>query len=157
MDIILSKFAVASISIGLLFNFLLGGSAEVQPPAIQNEPQFIKTEKEISHQQKVWIFALEFCESKGKGIEAINPKDLDNTPSYYHFQWKPSTFKSYAIKYKLLRNDLEYEDYFNWMSDYDLQYKIVSRMVNDKNITPHIWRNVLFPGCIKRLGLPPIN
>ena len=103
----------------------------------------------------MWIFALEFCESKGKGIEAINPKDLDNTPSYYHFQWKPSTFKSYAIKYKLLRNDLEYEDYFNWMSDYDLQYKIVSRMVNDKNITPYHWENVLFPGCVKKIGLPP--
>ena len=66
----------------------------IKIPLTQNE-QPIQTEKEISHQQKVWIFALE------------------------------------------------------------LQYKIVSRMVNDKNITPYHWKNVLFPGCVKKIGLPP--
>lgn len=35
----------------------------------------------LTHQQEVWIYALEFCESRGN-TEAINPKDLDGTPSY---------------------------------------------------------------------------
>jgi len=106
---------------------------------------------QTNHQQEVWISILEWCESEGRGVEAINPKDKDGTPSYYHFQWKPSTFKYYALKYELLPNDLEYEDYFNWMSDYDLQREIVRRMIGDSDV---VWKQE-FPVCSKRLRLPP--
>lgn len=105
-----------------------------------------------THRQMVWIYALEFCESSGNN-NAVNPKDRDGTPSYYAFQWKPDTFIYYASKrYKIIRDDLEFADYMNLMSDYDLQLEIIKRMVGERDKIK--WLNE-FPVCVKKLGLPP--
>lgn len=36
----------------------------------------------IDHRLETWLSALEWCESQGVGT-AINPEDLDGTPSYF--------------------------------------------------------------------------
>lgn len=90
--------------------------------------------------QGIWIYALEWCESHGNP-KAINPKDLDNTPSYGAFQFKPRTFsalaKAYGIKGEFM--------------DPIAQQQIVARMINDKSMNLH----VQFPGCTKKIGMPP--
>lgn len=104
-----------------------------------------------THKQLVWRFVLEWCESRGCGIDAINPKDKDGTPSYYHYQFKPGTLKYYAVKYQLLPNDLEMIDYLNWSGDWELTSEILNRMMNDPDV---VWTQE-FPGCVKLYGFPP--
>lgn len=103
-----------------------------------------------THEQEVWIYVLEWCESRGKKT-VVNAKDRDGTPSYYSFQFKPKTFRHYATKYELLRPNLEDADYMNHLSDYDLMREIVRRMVGDKDV---MWEQE-FPDCVCKFGRPP--
>ena len=104
-----------------------------------------------THKQIVYRYALEFCESKGDN-EAINSEDRDGTASFYAFQWKPETFKTYALRYKLLPEGLEIQDYQNWANDYDLEAEILNRMLNDKKVK---WDQE-FPDCVSnKIGYPP--
>lgn len=105
-----------------------------------------------THAQKVWLHALEWCESSGRK-SSINPKDKDGTASYYSFQFKPSTFKALAIKYEILKpSDVNTsEKLMSQLKDYDNQYNIVASMINDKSTR---WRSQ-FPGCVAKIGLPP--
>lgn len=109
-----------------------------------------KSDPSLDHRRDVYIHALEWCESRGYNT-AINEKDKDGTASYYNFQWKPSTFKGYAIKYRVLPKGLEDSDYFNWMADYDMQHAMLQKMVRDKDV---VWSNE-FPACTRMLGMPP--
>jgi len=118
-------------------------------PNFQNAPTPVVV-KTLSHRQIVWRNALEWCESNGNK-EAINPNDEDNTPSYYSFQWKPGTFKSYAIKYGVIPANTTNEKAFELMKDYNLQVKVVDNMILDQTIK---W-NIQFPGCTKKIGNPP--
>ena len=106
-----------------------------------------------THAQNVWLHALEWCESRGK-ISAINPSDADGTPSYSSFQWKPSTFKYYAVKYNLLKGeDVDTdEELMAQMSVYENQKAIVTEMLNDPKVR---WNNE-FPDCtMRKVGMPP--
>ncbi len=94
----------------------------------------------LSHQQEIWLAALEFCESRGVKT-AINPHDLDGTPSYYSFQFKPSTFELYARIYGVKGK----------ISEYESQKEIVSNMIVDKTVN----FKQQFPDCTRRLGRPP--
>lgn len=114
-----------------------------------NEKTQVSAYDSLTHQQQVWVNALEWCESRGKK-EAINPNDVDNTPSYYSFQFKPSTFKQYGEKYGVIEKNLEEEELKNLLKDHFLQREIVSHMLGDKTIN---FRNQ-FPACVKSLGLP---
>lgn len=104
----------------------------------------------ITHAQDVWISALEWCESRGKP-SAINPKDKDNTPSYYSFQFKPSTFRSYGQLYGVIKKDKTDKEIMELIKEHSLQRKIIENMINDKNVK---WK-IQFPSCIKQLGFPP--
>lgn len=103
-----------------------------------NAPQV--SQVQLSHQQEVWLHALEWCESRGVNT-AINPKDKDGTPSYYAFQFKPKTFELFAEKYGVSGK----------LSDYEAQKQIVSNMIKDKSVK---WEQQ-FPDCVRRLGRPP--
>jgi hypothetical protein len=94
-----------------------------------------------THAQETWIRALEWCESNGRA-EAINPNDLDNTPSYGAFQFKPETFVGFNKKYGLTGE----------LMDREAQYRIVVRMVLDPD---RIAFDKQFPDCTRRLGFPP--
>jgi len=98
------------------------------------------TKKVGTAEQEAWLKRLEMCESTGNP-NAINPNDLDNTPSYGLLQFKPSTFaefsKAYGIEGELM--------------DPDAQRAIVRRMMHDPSVNWH----QQFPDCVRRLGLPP--
>ena len=104
---------------------------------------------ELSHEQEVWLGALEWCESSGR-VTAVNPKDRDNTPSYGSFQFKPETFKMFSKIYEIdAKGLLEKEALMN----HELQKEIVKNMILDKSTKWH----QQFPDCVKRLGTPPKN
>ena len=96
----------------------------------------------LSHQQEVWMYSLEWCESNGIN-SAINPNDLDNTPSYGAFQFKPSTLDFFAKKYGVATTTV---------MDYEVQRKVVEQMVLHRDEIK--WQNQ-FPWCVKKLGRPP--
>lgn len=88
-----------------------------------------------------WINDLKMCESGGNP-NAINEEDLDGTPSYGCFQFKPGTFSYFSSRYNL------YGD----LMDCEAQKSLVRRMVAEaKSINWHRQ----FPDCVAKLGLPP--
>lgn len=120
----------------------------VQAQEVSEPKRYVPT-----HAQNVWLHALEWCESRGKQ-SAVNPEDRDGTPSYYSFQFKPSTFKAYALRYELLEpSELDTEEeLMAQMSVYKNQKAIVTEMLNDPKVR---WNNE-FPDCtMKKVGLPP--
>jgi hypothetical protein len=106
-----------------------------------------------THEQEIWISVLEWCESRGKG-SAINPEDLDGTPSYYWFQFKPGTFKGFAERYELISTSTTYIQVAELMKDYELTREIVNRMVGERDSIT--WENQ-FPGCVAKYGRPPVK
>lgn len=109
--------------------------------------------EKLTHAQETWLRALEWCESAGKK-DNINKVDRDGTPSYYSFQFKPSTFKGLALKYKVLPSEQldTNQEVMQNMKDYSLQREIVSAMILDPKTR---WSNE-FPDCTgRKIGLPP--
>jgi hypothetical protein len=104
----------------------------------------------LGHEQYVWMIALEWCESGGN-TEAINEVDMDGTPSYYSWQFKPGTLKYYAVKYELMGEGAGTEYVMEKIADRDFQRQVLEKMINDPGI---IWEHE-FPGCVKKLGRPP--
>ena len=98
----------------------------------------------LSFPQRAWLGALEWCESNGSPA-AVNPKDVDDTPSYGILQFKPSTLEEYAKKYGIT----------GALMNPDTQEKIVEHMILDTGITAKQWRHSLFPVCVSKLGSPP--
>ena len=115
-------------------------------PKIVDIPAQTSTKSEVglhlSHQQQVWLYALECCESRGDP-KAVNPKDRDGTPSYGLLQFKPSSF-AYFVKLYGLASTSDY-------MDPDMQERIVTQMILKGGIE---WSHQ-FPACVKKLGLPP--
>lgn len=98
---------------------------------------------ELSRAQKAWLGALEWCESNG--VEAaINPKDVDGTPSLGLLQFKPSTFRSFSKLYGIAATST---------MNADIQEEIVTQMILRGGVN---WRKQ-FPVCTSKLGLPPKN
>lgn len=112
---------------------------------------FPEKQPELSHQQTVWMYALEWCESRGIQ-DAVNPKDRDGTPSYYSWQFKPSTFVFYGEKYGVIDTRGFEEIIPEMLKNYDLQKSVLTAMILDREHVP--WASE-FPACVKRLGFPP--
>lgn len=93
--------------------------------------------------QRAWLGKLEFCESKGNP-KALNKKDRDGTPSYGLLQFKPSTFRYYAKRYKI-SGTAGYKDAAT-------QILIVEQMIIRNDVS---WKQQ-FPMCVKKLGKPPV-
>jgi hypothetical protein len=117
------------------------------------ETKIVKSfvEEHLTARQRSWLGALEWCESRGGGLDTINLVDKDGTPSYYWYQFKPSTFKAYGEKYKLIPEGLTLGGTMLAMENYDTTLKIVATMISDPDVK---WANE-FPGCVKKLGAPP--
>jgi hypothetical protein len=106
----------------------------------------------LSHQQEVWIYVLEWCESRGVKT-AINQVDRDGTASYYSFQFKPSTFRGYGVKYGVVATSTTQAELGELLKSYELQRSIVSHMIGDPSVN---WYQQ-FPDCVRKYGLPPKN
>ena len=144
--LILALLAIILLKVGVyqkVYASLMDGGLVIPVVVIEEKPT-------ITHAQDVWISSLEWCESKAKPT-AINPKDKDGTPSYYSFQFKPYTFKSYGELYGVIEKGLSVEKRAELIKSQPLQRKIVENMVNDKKV---VWMQQ-FPGCVKKLGYPP--
>lgn len=115
--------------------------------AVAPEPQMSEA---LKHRREVWVSALEWCESSGRR-GAINENDLDGTPSYGAFQFKPGTFSHYVNKYGIeVKRDKE--DLYTFMN-YNAQKEIVNKMIDDPKVR---WESE-FPWCIKKIGRPPVK
>jgi len=97
----------------------------------------------LSHAQVVWKYALEYCESRGNP-DAINPNDLDQTPSYGRWQFKPSTLDYFSVKYEVATSTS--------VMDGDWQERVIDQMILHRN---DINWHQQFPWCVKKLGTPP--
>lgn len=105
---------------------------------------------EPDHRLEVWLSALEWCESQGNG-EAVNPNDLDGTPSYFWYQFKPGTFWAYGNQYGLLPAGATRDGILEKeMKDYELTRDIVRHMAQDPAVD--MWGQ--FPGCMRKIGAP---
>lgn len=119
-------------------NHVAGVSRETPIPPTPEAPK-----PALTHAQMVWTYALEWCESRGVP-GAINPKDLDNTPSYGAYQFKPSTLASYARIYGVVASSS--------VMDYQSQRDVLEAMVLHRG---EINWSQQFPDCVKKLGKPP--
>lgn len=148
------KIIALTISAAAIF---VGFPQKVENPATTTQVQYIQKAEiaqaipELSHEQEVWLYALEWCESRGVKT-AINPEDNDGTPSYYSFQFKPDTFINYGIKYGLIPATTSPEELREKLKSYKYQKDIVTHMIHDKSIN---WRQQ-FPDCVRKNGLPPL-
>ena len=98
---------------------------------------------DLTAAQETWINKLAWCESRDNP-NAINPMDLDHTPSFGKFQFKPSTFAMFARAYGMASTT----DFMNPVA----QRAIVERMMSD----PSVHWGTQFPYCVKKyIGMPP--
>jgi hypothetical protein len=140
-------------ALGLLQTQLLELQAElprIEPIIAQVETYSIKRYKyrPVTNKTKFlevneWKRQLRKCESGGND-NALNPKDLDGTPSHGRYQFKDTTFygfaKQYGIKVTSHKNG-------------DEQELILDRMILD----PKVDLTFQFPGCTTKIGLPALN
>lgn len=134
-------FLAILISILILLGLSHETSGQAIPPAATSTPA--SATPSLSYEQKAWLGSLEWCESRGNP-EAVNPKDLDNTPSYGLLQFKPGTFDLYSGIYRIATT--------SYMAPAE-QEEIVTDMILKGGINWH----QQFPACVKLLGLPPKN
>ncbi len=113
---------------------------KVKPPEIQVVTIEVPQPK-LSTAQIVWLARLMLCESGGKA-NAINPKDVDNTPSYGLMQFKPGTFNAYIKKYGITGE----------LMDGVSQVAIVEQWLLH---TGEVRWTQQFPSCVAKLGMPP--
>ena len=90
---------------------------------------------------------LRQCESGGND-EAINPEDLDGTPSFSRYQFKPSTLYEWGMRYKILPIDLEKAEIMNIIMDGELQEKVLVEAIREYGKSSKFWLSQ-FPGCSK--------
>lgn len=123
---------------------ILGAAAFLLPqvPSTMTYTVLAANVPTLSHQQEVWLHALEWCESRGDA-SAINPRDNDGTPSYGAYQFKPSTLDYYAAMYGVPTTTL---------MDYETQRAVAEQMVLHRD---EIRWTQQFPACVRRLGPPP--
>lgn len=108
-------------------------------------------EADYEHRRETWLSALEWCESRGDNT-AVNWHDRDGTPSYFAYQFKPSTFEVYAKKYNLIPTTTTPAEAFLLMHQYELTRAVVRDMTDDPSVN---WLQQ-FPDCVKRVvGFPP--
>lgn len=115
----------------------------VKPAEALAEEEIVEIKVELNYQQKAWLGALQWCESRGNP-KAINPNDRDNTPSYGILQFKPSTFNYYQARYGT--------DKGTGYMDPDAQTAIVEQMIIRNDVK---WSQQ-FPECVRKLGKPPV-
>lgn len=127
---------IALMAVSMIFR---AETVSYSAPLPQEEPK-----PTLSHAQEVWKNALEWCESNGNP-KAINPNDLDNTPSYGAFQFKPTTLDYFAKIYGIATTTV---------MDYEVQNAVVTQMILHRN---DINWHQQFPWCVKKLGIPPVK
>jgi len=91
---------------------------------------------------------LIMCESSDKPL-TINVKDRDGTASYSYAQWKPETFKKFAVKYGILGEKADWNYIMTIIWDRQInKYLVIKILENEDMITiRNLWGN-----CIRKIG-----
>jgi hypothetical protein len=148
----MKKTTILLASIVILVSIVLLTFSIIVPETVLKAEQQMLVIDPLTHQQRIYMGALEWCESRGVKT-AINPKDMDGTPSYYSWQFKPSTFRYYGEKYDILPKLMSDADILVKLKDYNTQKAIVEEMVlHAREIN---WKQQ-FPDCTRKIGLPPM-
>lgn len=108
---------------------------------VARETQYLPQPK-LSPAQIIWLARLMDCESNIKSL-AVNPNDLDNTPSFGILQFKPSTY-AWGAKTAGLASTTDY-------MNPEGQVAIVEHWILNGGVR---WSSQ-FPACVKKLGNPP--
>lgn len=90
---------------------------------------------------------LVHCESSGNP-EAINPKDLDGTPSHGCLQFKPGTLYGFGKEAGLFP-DMEPGEIYNVLYDPELQIEVAVYMIEKYGHEQKFW-DQQWPGCSKK-------
>jgi hypothetical protein len=105
----------------------------------------------LTPEQDAWIDDLQVCESRGDPTQ-VNWHDRDGTPSYYAFQFKPPTFRSFGEAYRVIPRGLSHAELMEALKRTDLQRAIVAHMIHDPSV---VWARQ-FPDCTQvYIGMPP--
>lgn len=100
-----------------------------------------------------WVKKMAYCESTNNPL-AVNPVDLDGTPSLGLYQFKPGTFRHYVEKYNLFGwQTWTAKSWLTAIWNGDYQETVFRRMLTDDEVDLHHE----FPWCTRRLGLPPAS
>jgi len=130
---------LAIVLVGLVFAFLPYVLHDTYEVTHAEEKQPVAPN--LTPQQVIWLAHLMDCES-GIYAGAINPNDLDNTPSYGILQFKESTFETFAVKYGIT----------DTLMTPEAQVLIVMRWLTEPGTVQ--WEQQ-FPACVAKFGLPP--
>jgi hypothetical protein len=105
----------------LLFTAHIANSKKPEVVTVEPEKAWVDP---LTHEQRVWLGALEWCESKGKG-DALNKVDKDGTASYWWYQFKPGSFRAYGVKYGLIEQGKTDAEIMVLMKSYELTNSIM--------------------------------
>jgi len=89
------------------------------------------------------------CESGGDP-EALNPLDLDGTPSHGILQFKPTTLYQFAREFDIL-TDIEPDEIYNVLYDPDIQIATATKMIEKYGDNIAFWKQQ-WPDCSKKYG-----
>lgn len=100
-------------------------------------------EPSLTPAQIIWLARLMDCESGING-DAVNPNDLDNTPSWGILQFKTGTFDYFTAKYGISAD----------LMNAEAQVSIVTYWLLHPGEV--VWEQQ-FPACVRKLGVPPVR
>lgn len=121
----------------------------------QNEPTgltilrnlgLIEIERYSPDQLRGKIDKLAVCESTD-AARAINFEDRDGTASFGCLQFKPTTFRKYAIKYGYMGEKASWDWMMTKIFDCELQKQIGADMIKDKEVD----KNNEWPVCWNKI------
>ena len=156
----LKKVVLSVLLLGTLLAIFLMPEMVRSNPNLQDDTAHAQTQEQpalqfsrhsTTAQQDRWIEKLSYCES-GHNQNAINPRDLDGTPSLGEFQFKVGTWKYYVKKYDLFNwKNWEEADWQNSLMSGWHQEVVLTYMIYDKEVD----FSHEFPQCVRLNGLPP--
>lgn len=124
--------------------FLLPIRAHGEPPTPEPVVLTVYVEKPaLNASQVLWLARLMQCES-GLKASAVNPSDLDGTPSLGVLQFKIGTFTHYKAKYGIEGDIMDAVPQVAIVTEWLLRPGEVD------------WTRQ-FPACVRKLGLPPVT
>jgi len=117
------------------FGYLLGQSNQIQIKV--GEEKGFENLTLITTQQQIdaLIEKLAECESS-KNPLALNTHDRDGTASYGYLQFKPETFRKYAVKYGFIGENASWDYVMTVIWDKEMQIRVARKMLKDEEVNP---------------------
>ena len=126
------KIILAVLVVGMIFiSYLLGLRSQIKFREIFENLILITNKQQID----TIIDKLAECESN-KNPLALNIHDKDGTASYGWLQYKPETFRKYAIKYGFIGKNASWNYIMTIIWDKEMQIRVAREMLKDEEVNP---------------------